>query len=75
MWSKKYDKCIGCGTDKMKHAGNGLCATCASRKWRKENREKVNEQNKRYWAKHRQKLRKRMREYLKEYWKLRKPMV
>jgi predicted Zn-ribbon and HTH transcriptional regulator len=27
-WSRNYDKCKQCGTDEVKHAGNGLCKNC-----------------------------------------------
>lgn len=27
-WSRNYDKCQQCGTDEVKHAGNGLCKNC-----------------------------------------------
>jgi len=30
-WSKKYDKCISCGTTERNHASKGLCTLCMSR--------------------------------------------
>ena len=27
-WSMDYEKCVECGTTKLKHAGNGLCSSC-----------------------------------------------
>ena len=31
-WSRKYEKCIGCGTTETKHHSSGLCYTCYNRK-------------------------------------------
>jgi hypothetical protein len=28
MWSRKYDKCINCGTTKTKHVSKGMCLKC-----------------------------------------------
>lgn len=33
-WSRKYDKCIQCGTTERKHRSNGLCTLCRSQVWR-----------------------------------------
>jgi len=33
-WALKYDRCIRCGTKKIKHGGKGLCRYCCHRKWR-----------------------------------------
>ena len=35
MWSKKYDKCVVCGTTERKHEGKGMCINCHHFKWRK----------------------------------------
>ena len=60
MWSKKYEKCIICGTTERKHKGNGRCVNCYQKKqykinpeksikrsikYQKENPEKVNKKN------------------------------
>ncbi len=34
-WARKYDRCIECGTQSIKHAGLGLCRTCYWREKRK----------------------------------------
>lgn len=34
-WSKNFDCCTSCGTDKRKHLGFGLCSACYQRKNRK----------------------------------------
>ena len=28
MWSRKFDKCINCGTTEVKHVAKGLCRRC-----------------------------------------------
>ena len=28
IWSRKHNKCISCGTNKIKHGGYGLCRKC-----------------------------------------------
>lgn len=28
MWSRKYEKCIKCGTTEIKHKGRGYCLHC-----------------------------------------------
>lgn len=33
-WSRKYDRCVECGTTERKHAGRGLCHYCSERKRR-----------------------------------------
>jgi len=35
LWSFLSDKCIECGTVKVKHKGHGLCVNCYNRKWDK----------------------------------------
>jgi len=44
-WSRKHDRCVVCGTMAEKHRANGLCQTCYSRKYRKENKESIQEHN------------------------------
>lgn len=39
MWSKKYDKCIICGTTERKYGADGMCRKCYHKKWRKINPE------------------------------------
>jgi uncharacterized Zn finger protein (UPF0148 family) len=41
-WSRKYDKCIVCGTTEIKHNGNGMCKICYNIEWLKKNPEKLN---------------------------------
>jgi hypothetical protein len=38
-WSKNFDYCIECGTNKIKHHGNGLCRKCSYHKHYIENKE------------------------------------
>lgn len=38
-WSIKFDVCLECLLKKYKHVGNGLCANCYMRNWRKNNEE------------------------------------
>ncbi len=45
MWSKKYDKCIKCGTTEKKHHGNGMCKDCHAREYRDKNCEKIKKRN------------------------------
>jgi NADH pyrophosphatase NudC (nudix superfamily) len=33
-WSRNYDNCQQCGTDEVKHGGNGLCKNCYQGKLR-----------------------------------------
>ena len=28
MWSRKFEKCINCGTTEIKHLAKGLCRKC-----------------------------------------------
>lgn len=71
MWSKKYDKCIVCGTSEKKHKGNGMCTNCYSKKKRtalsKQKIDKVRKKDRknkaRYRKKNREKLIIKSREY------------
>lgn len=40
MWSRKYDKCIVCGTTERKYCAKGMCRKCYEKKWAKKNPEK-----------------------------------
>lgn len=39
-WSRKYEKCAKCGTDKVPHVGKGLCGNCGRKTWQQKNRSK-----------------------------------
>lgn len=81
MWSKKYKKCIVCGTTERKHKGNGRCTKCHQkyhrelnpkrykeygRKYYKEYPEKCKEYNKKSYKKYSEKNRKKATKYRKE---------
>lgn len=48
MWSKKYDKCVDCGTVEKKYICRGLCCTCYARKDRAKNPEIARERIRKY---------------------------
>ncbi len=56
MWSRKYNKCINCGTKEKKHEGKGMCEECYPKKWYKINLEKVKEKAKKYQEDNREKV-------------------
>lgn len=41
-WSRNYDRCLACGSDKNMHAANGICIMCYRREksaqWREKKR-------------------------------------
>lgn len=63
MWSRKYDKCIVCGTTEKRHAGHGLCSMCRSRTPQKK------DYNKQYNLLNYEKLKKKKKKYHKKYYK------
>jgi uncharacterized Zn finger protein (UPF0148 family) len=70
MWSKKYNKCIVCGTTERKYGGKGMCKKCYYCEWKmteggKEYKEKNSEKVKEYRRKNSEKV----KEYNKEYGK------
>lgn len=36
-WSRKYDRCVKCGRDEIKHVAQGLCAVCYEQQSNKKN--------------------------------------
>jgi len=40
-WSRKYDKCIECGSTEKRHCGNGRCSACHSKAYYKKNGIKI----------------------------------
>lgn len=40
IWSKKYEKCINCGTINTKYKGNGLCTVCYNKLYEKNHKGK-----------------------------------
>lgn len=63
MWSRKYNKCIICGTTERKHAGKGMCKKCHYLEYRKKNIKRVKERRVN-WAK---KYPEKIREYSRQY--------
>ncbi len=69
-WSRNYDKCIRCGDTAIAHKGLGLCVTCYDKgrdrtnansrasqsKYRRNNRQKIKESQRKYHLKKRQTL-------------------
>lgn len=61
--SIKYkDGCIRCGRTDLKHQARGLCKTCYSYDYSKNNKEKVKEHSRRTYAKNKEKVTKRNRD-------------
>ncbi len=48
MWSKKFTKCIECGSTETEHQGYGLCRNCYMKKMRSEKPDIYKEMDKRY---------------------------
>jgi hypothetical protein len=65
MWSKKYKKCIFCGTTDSKHSSKGLCAKCNRRKWKEQNLEEYKRYSREYYKENSEKIKKRSRAYYK----------
>jgi uncharacterized paraquat-inducible protein A len=38
-WSRKYDKCLECGTTERPHYAKGLCARCYMRLYKRRQRQ------------------------------------
>ena len=58
-WSRKFDKCVECGRDDIKHASRGSCTNCAGKVWRKteKGKECYRMANKRWYDNNREHLR------------------
>ena len=61
-WSRKYTKCIKCKRSDRKHKGHGLCENCFDKKRYKEN-PKVKEYRDKYRKNNRAKIRESQRRY------------
>lgn len=48
MWSKWFDRCIGCGLSEVPHHAYGLCINCYINKTQSNNPEVYNEMNKQF---------------------------
>lgn len=46
QWSKRYDRCVGCGTTEVRHKGHGMCRRCHC-SWRYRNDRELAERMKR----------------------------
>jgi hypothetical protein len=66
MWSKKYDKCVVCGTTEKKHYGKGRCVNCYSKKRYKENPKRHSKIVKKWQEKNIEKHKESCRKWQKE---------
>jgi len=61
-WSRKYNKCIVCGTTNVKYKGKGMCKKCYYKKYREIRKEYFKE----YYEKNFEKTREQSKKYKKE---------
>lgn len=62
-WSRKYDKCLECGTIRIGYRAKGLCKKCYLRKWYNENLEKARRSNVKWCKENRKKRRESYRKF------------
>lgn len=72
MWSKKYERCLWCGTTKKPHHAKGLCETCYDRtklakdykKWYRDNNSEHIKRLKKEWTlKNHEHVKRKKKEY------------
>lgn len=66
MWSRKYEKCIICGTVETKHHSKGMCKKCYNKKWQEDNPEKNKETMSKYYRNNSEKIKEQNRRWQKE---------
>lgn len=72
MWSKKYEKCVVCGTIESRYASKGLCDKCNKKRLYKKNPEKIREQRRQWRKTHFENCRLSGKKYREKYSKERK---
>lgn len=66
MWSKKYDKCVICGTTNRKYYAKGMCKSCHNKDYREKNKIRRKKYIADYYCKNKDKIKKRAKAYYQE---------